>query len=87
MKKLIGGQADEVPCAEGRPAFEQSIRAVVQQPNPVDILFVDGNLDESLGELADGEAVVAFAKNEGFQGVTVLHSGDENEDYAGKAQP
>ena len=85
VKKLLGGQAEEVPSTQGRLALEESIRALVQQPNPVDILFVDGHLDESLGDLADGEAVVAFAMNEGFKGVTVLQSGDENNDYTGKA--
>ena len=87
VKKLLGGQAEEVPSTLGRLAFEESIRALVQQPNPVDILFVDRHLDESLGDLADGEAVVAFVMKEGFQGVTVLQSGDENDGYTGKASP
>ena len=65
VKKLLGGQAEEVPSTQGRLALEESIRALVQQPNPVDVLFVDGHLDECLGELANGEAVVAFAKEAG----------------------
>ena len=65
---------------------EESIRAIINRPNPVDVIFVDGNLDEGLEELAAGEAVVSFAKKEGFNGITVLHSGDKTEGaYAGHA--